>query len=105
MPYVFETESADLDMMLSDSMHSITRNSIRRQCFYDLASDTGDEPGGAAAQVLEMETAGVKADHFPDIAEGDAVSVSEKRGWTRNYMVVQITRNGSMKELLLQRVL
>jgi len=104
MPYVFASESDDLDVMLSDSPHSITHNGITHPCFYDLAAETGSEPSGAAAQVLEMETAGVKADAFPHIAEGDTVTINENGRRLRDYLVLQVTRNGGMKELFLQRV-
>jgi len=104
MAYVFETESEDMDVMLADSMHTIAWNGVLRPCFYDIMSETGIEPGGASAQVLEMETAGVKDTDFPGLKEGDAVSISEINGWTQNYTVIQASRNGCMKDLILQRI-
>jgi len=103
--YAFATESDDLDVMLADSPHIIMREGVRYPCFYDISAADGAEPGGAAAQVLQMETASVKAEHFPDIKEGETVEITEPGLWTRDYIVLQAMQNGGMKELILQAVL
>jgi len=103
MPYAFASESEDVDCMLADSMHSLTWNGAKHPCFYDLSTETGLEPGGAAAQGLEMETASVKADHFPDLAEGDTVLIAETNAWEQEYQVIQAYHNGCMLDLLLHR--
>lgn len=103
MAYIFPGESADIDVMLSDSPHSITVGGITRPCFYDLRGELGAEAGGAAAQVLQIEVATIKADHFPAIAEGSAVVIAEQGAWTQNYTVLRIMPSGAFSELLLQR--
>lgn len=105
MSYAFPCESDDLDVMLSDSPHTITVGEVTKPCFYDLRSEVGEEVGNAAGQVLEIEIASIKADHFPAIAEGVAVTVRqiEELTWQQQYTVLRILPNGSMKELLIKR--
>lgn len=104
MPYVFPGESEDLEAMLDDSLHSITLGDVTRPCFYELRSEPGEEAGGGAAQVLQVEVATIKADHFPDIAEGDTVTIAEADSWHRDYAVVRVMPAGAMKDLVLQEV-
>jgi hypothetical protein len=103
--YSFPGERADLDMMLADSPHTITVGTVTRPCFYDLRADVGAVPGSAAPQVLELEVATVKADDFPGIADGAAVSITEAGddGWTADYTVLRRLRGSAFVELLLQR--
>ncbi len=103
MAYVFPFESEDLEVMLSDSLHSIIVDGVTRPCFYDLRGELGEEPGGAAAQVLQIEVATIKADHFPAIMEGAAVTIAEKDSWQRQYIVLRLMPAGSVMELFLQR--
>jgi hypothetical protein len=106
--YSFPGESADLDVMLADSPHSITVAGVTRPCFYDLRSEVGPVTGSAAPQVLEMEIATVKTADYPAIADGAAVSVAEWDGllqaWTVNYTVLRHLRGSAFTELMLQRV-
>ncbi len=104
MSYVFPNESEDLDVMLSDSLHTITVGAVTQPCFYDNSAQEGSFPGSDAAQVLQMETASIKTDHFPDLAEGDQVGITEKETWQQDYTILRILKNGAMSELLLQRV-
>jgi hypothetical protein len=103
MAYAFAGESADLEVMLSDSPHSITVEGLTHRCFYDLRSELGEDAGGAAGQVLQIEVATIKADHFPALAEGDAVMIEEDDAWQQQYVVLRVLPSGAMKELLLQR--
>jgi len=100
--YCFPSEDEDLDVMLDDSPHQITVSGTVHPCFYELRGELGDESGGAAAQVLQMEVATVKAEHFPDIDEGSCASISGP-GLSQTYTVLRIMQVGSMTELLLQR--
>ena len=104
MSYAFPNESEDLDIMLSDSLHTITVGAITQPCFYDLSAQEGNFPGSDAAQVLQMETASIKTDHFPDLVEGDQVTIAEISAWQQDYTILRILKNGAMSELLLQRV-
>jgi hypothetical protein len=107
MSYTFPGESNDIDVMLSDSPHSITVGEVTKPCFYDIRSEVGEEVGNAAGQVLEMEIASIKADHFPALAEGATVTIRQliELLWQQQYTVLRILSNGSMKELFLQRTL
>jgi hypothetical protein len=100
--YSFPGEDEDLDAMLDDSPHRITVSGATQPCFYELRGELGEEAGGAASQVLQMEVATVKAAHFPDIAEGSSASISGP-GLSQDYTVLRIIQVGSMTELLLQR--
>jgi hypothetical protein len=104
MAYVFPGESADLEVMLADSLHSITVDGVTHRCFYDLRGELGEDAGGAAGQVLQIEVATIKADHFPAIVEGDEVSIAEESGWQQQYIILRVMPSGAMKELLLQKV-
>ena len=104
MAYVFPNESEDLDVMLSDSPHTITAGSVTHPCFYDLEAREGNFPGSDAAQVLQMESVAIKTDHFPDMAEGAIVTIAEGTSWQQDYTVLRILQSGAMSELLLQRV-
>ncbi len=103
MAYAFAGESEDLEAMLVGSPHSITVGVVTRRCFYDLRGELGEEVGGAAGQVLEIEIAAIKADHFPAIAEGDTVTIADEDGWQQQYAVLRVMPTGAMKELLLRR--
>lgn len=102
MTYSFPGESEDLDAMMDDSPHVITIGGTPHTCFYELRGELGEDAGGAAAQVLQMEIATVKAEHFPAIAEGSSASISGP-GLSQDYTVLRIMQVGSMTELLLQR--
>ena len=103
MPYVFPGESADIEVMLGDSPHSITVGEVSRPCFYDLRGELGTEQASAASQVLQIEVATIKADHFPTIAEGDSATVAELGSWQQQYTVLRVLPSGAFTELLLQR--
>jgi hypothetical protein len=103
--YSFPGESADLDVMLADSPHSLTVDTVTRPCFYDLRAELGPVTGSAAPQVLQLEVATVKAADFPGIAEGASVSLTEAGpdGWTVTYTVLRRLAGSAFVELLLQR--
>lgn len=107
MPYTFATEDEDLEIMLADSLHSITVGGVTHQCLFELRGELGEETGGAAAAVLEIEVATIKADHFPAIAEGASVTIQETvagtNSWQRQYTVLRLLPAGALTELLLQR--
>lgn len=103
MAYSFPGESADLDVMLADSPHSLTVAGVTRPCFYDLRGELGTMTGSAAPQVLQMEIVTVKAADFPGIAEGAAVTVTETDGWMATYTVLRLLRGSAFVELLLKR--
>jgi hypothetical protein len=103
MAYAFTGEKEDLEAMLADSLHSLTSGSETHPCFYDLRGELGEAQSGAAPLVLELEIATILADHFPGIAEGDPVTVTEKDAWQQQYTVLRIMPSGPLRELFLQR--
>lgn len=89
--------------MLADSPHTITVAGVTRPCFYDLRAELGTVPGSAAPQVLQIESATIKAVDFPGIAEGASVTIAEYLVEHGTYTVLRLLRAGALVELWLKR--